>query len=135
MDRIQQNGKDVVGHGWSYPLRVNGRGGVSLSAHDNDIEESIRIILSTAKGERRMRPNFGCGIHDFIFAPNNAATWSQVAHNVEQALGWWEPRIEVRELDVRPDTTDMSRLLITIKYKIRGTSNERSLVYPFYISR
>ena len=135
MNRIQQNGKDVVGYGWSFPLRIDGRGGVSLSAQDNDIDESIRIILSTARGERRMRPNFSCGIHDFIFAPNNAATWSQVAHSVEQALGWWEPRVDVKEVDVRPDTTDMSRLLITIKYKIRGASNERSLVYPFYLSR
>ena len=135
MDRINQNGKDVIGHGWSYPLGVNGRGGVALSAPHNDIEESIRIILSTAKGERRMRPNFGCGIHDYIFAPNSAATWSQVAHHVEQSLGWWEPRIEIREVDVHPDMTDTSRLLITIKYKIKGTNNERSLVYPLYRSR
>ena len=135
MDKMNQNGKDVVGHGWSYPLRVSGRGGVALSAHDNDIEESIRIILSTAKGERRMRPNFGCGIHDLIFAPNSAATWSQIAHHVEQALGWWEPRIEIMEVDVHPDITDTSRLLINIKYKVKDTTSERNLVYPFYLSR
>jgi phage baseplate assembly protein W len=134
MERFQQNGKDIVGHGWSYPMRIDGRGGVGLSSNDNDVEESIRIILSTAKGERRMRPNFGCGIHDFIFAPNNAATWSQVAHNVEQALGWWEPRIEVLDVDVRPQMTEMSQLLITIRYRIKGTSSRRSLVYPFYLS-
>jgi phage baseplate assembly protein W len=126
---------NIIGSGWRFPLEVSGRGGVALSSADKDVEESIRIILSTPKGERRMRPNFGCNIHDLVFAPNTSTTWSLIAHHVEEALGWWEPRIEIRDLDVHPDTRDMSRLLITIKYKIRGTNNERSLVYPFYISR
>lgn len=81
-----------------------------------------------------MRPNFGCGIHDLVFAPNNNATWSLIAHHVEEALGWWEPRIEVTDLEVRPDLKDSARLLINIKYKIRASSDERNLVYPFYLS-
>ena len=126
--------KDNLGTGWSFPLRVNGRGGISLSRHDNDIEESIRIILSTAKGERRMRPHFGCDIHKIVFAPNNATSWGLAAHYVEDALGWWEPRIEVLEIDPQPDPKDTSRLLINIKYRIKATNDERNLVYPFYIS-
>ena len=63
--------KDILGMGWSFPLRIDGRGGIALSRYENDIEESIRVILGTAKGERPMRPNFGCDIHNIVFAPNN----------------------------------------------------------------
>jgi phage baseplate assembly protein W len=125
--------KDVLGLGWSFPLRVDGRGGISLSRYDNDIEESIRIILSTAKGERHMRPNFGCDIHKCVFAPNNASTWGLAARYVEDALGWWEPRIEVTDVDPQPDPSDSSRLLITIKYRVKATNDARSIVYPFYL--
>ena len=129
------NGSDIVGSGWSFPLGVNGRGGLGLSPRERDVEESIRVILSTAKGERHMRPNFGCGIHDFVFAPNNSSTWSLIAHHVEEALGWWEPRIEVTDVDVTPDSSDTSQLLINIAYTIKATNDERNLVYPFYLSR
>ncbi len=125
--------KDLLGSGWSFPLRINGRGGLSVSQFDDDIEESIYAILSTARGERRMRPNFGCDIHKLIFAPNNPATWGLAAHYVEEALGWWEPRIEVVEINTRPDQDDTSRLLIDIKYTIKSTNDPRSIVYPFYL--
>jgi uncharacterized protein len=125
--------KDIQGTGWSFPLRINGRGGISLSQHENDIEESIRIILGTAKGERKMRPEFGCEIHDLVFSPDNETTWGLAAHYVEDALGWWEPRIEVTDIDVQPDPEDSSRLLINIYYLIKSTNDERNLVYPFYL--
>jgi phage baseplate assembly protein W len=135
MAKVMNGNKDIIGSGWTFPLRVDGRGGVALSSYEQEIEESIRIILSTAKGERRMRPNFGCGIHDLVFNPNNSATWSLIAHHIEEALGWWEPRIEVTNIDVRPDLTNTARLLIDIKYKIKATNDERNLMYPFYVSR
>jgi phage baseplate assembly protein W len=125
--------KDILGTGWAFPLRIDGRGGIALSRYENDIEESIRIILGTAKGERRMRPNFGCDIHNIIFAPNNATTWGLAAHYVEEALGWLEPRIEVTEIDPQPDPEDSSRLLINIKYRTKATNDARSIVYPFYL--
>jgi hypothetical protein len=130
---LETNYKDMLGAGWSSPLHVNGRGGISLSPHEQGIQESIRIILGTAKGERRMRPNFGCDVHRLIFAPNNATTWGLASHYVEEALGWWEPRIEVVEIDTRPDPDDTSRLLINIKYRIKATNDARNLVYPFYL--
>ena len=130
---VTETEKDIMGTGWSYPLKVDGRGGISLSQHENDIEESIRIILGTAKGERRMRPEFGCEIHDLIFAPNDFTTWGLAAHYIEDALGWWEPRIEVTNIDAGADPDDTGRLLITIYYKVRATNDERNLVYPFYL--
>lgn len=128
------NAKDMLGMGWRFPLGVDSRGGLAVSRNERDIEESIRIILVTGKGERRMRPDFGCGINDLVFAPNNATTWGLIAHHVEEALGWWEPRIEVDDIDVRPDPTDTSRLLVNIRYRVKATHDERSLVYPFYLS-
>jgi phage baseplate assembly protein W len=125
--------KDALGMGWSFPLRIDGRGGIAVSKHEEDILDSIRIILGTAKGERRMRPNFGCDIHLLIFAPNNATTWGLAARYVEEALGWWEPRIEVTEVDPQPDPEDGGRLLINIRYRIKATNDARNLVYPFYL--
>jgi phage baseplate assembly protein W len=130
---VTDTNRDILGAGWSFPLRVDGRGGLSLSQHDNDIIESIRIILMTAKGERRMRPNFGCDIHTLVFAPNNESTWGLAAHYVEEALGWWEPRIEVTNIEPYPDPEDTSRLLIDIKYRVKATNDARNIVYPFYL--
>jgi uncharacterized protein len=126
---------DILGTGWQFPVRVNGRGAMALARHENDIEQSMQVILSTAKGERRMRPDFGCRIHELIFAPNNATSWGLVRQYVEEALGWWEPRIDVMEVKVGADAGDTSRLIINIKYRVKATSDERSLIYPFYLSR
>lgn len=104
-----------------------------MANDEADIEQALRIILSTSTGERPMRPDFGCRIHELIFSPISAATTGLVAHYVEEALGWWEPRIEVREVDVAPDPDDPGRLRINIRYQIKASHQERSLVYPFYV--
>src|SRR5437763_5249023 len=119
---------DFLGYGWSFPMRVNSRGGISLSGHEGDIDEAIRIILSTAKGERHMRPQFGCGIHDLVFAPNNATTAGLVQSYVEEAIGWWEPRVELLDVIVETDPEERNSLIINIHYKVRSTNDERNLV-------
>jgi len=126
--------KDIHGSGWRFPLAADNRGGFALSRHERDIEESIRIILNTSKGERRMRPDFGCGISDLVFAPSNATTWGLITHHVEEALGWWEPRIEVIKVDSHPDPNDTSLLMVNIGYRVKSTNDKRNLVYPFYLS-
>ena len=125
---------DILGTGFRFPMGVDGRGGIAMTSKENDIEDSIIIILGTERGERHMRPMFGCRIHEMVFAPNNATTWGLMQQYVEEALGWWEPRIEVMDIDVGADPTDTSRLLVNILYKIKATSDKRSLVYPFYLS-
>ncbi|MDY6911261.1 MAG: GPW/gp25 family protein [Chloroflexota bacterium] len=125
---------DILGTGFCFPMKVDGHGGIAMTRQEKDIDESIRIILSTARGERHMRPMFGCRIHELIFAPNNATTWGLMQQYVEEALGWWEPRIEVINIDVNADPTDTSHLLVDILYKVKATSDKRSLVYPFYLS-
>ena len=125
---------DILGTGFCFPMGVDGRGGISMTGQEADIEDSIRIILSTARGERHMRPLFGSRVHELVFAPNNATTWGLMQQYVEEALGWWEPRIEVVDIDVGADPSDASRLLVDILYKIKATSDKRSLVFPFYLS-
>lgn len=123
---------DFVGAGWSFPLSVDGRGGIRLSRGADDVEEAMRLILGTARGERRMRPEFGCGIHDFAFAPMDPTTFGMIRYHVLEALGRWEPRVTVTDVRVRPDPSADGCLLISIAYTVRTTNDERNLVYPFY---
>jgi phage baseplate assembly protein W len=126
---------DFLGSGWAFPFRISPTGGIALSRHEFDIEEAIRIILSTAKGERHMRPNFGCGIHDLVFAPNNATTAGRIETYVQEAIGWWEPRVELLKVLVESDPDERNRVLINVHYRIRSTNDIRNLVYPFYLIR
>lgn len=127
------NDRDFLGSGWAFPFRIGPSGGIALSKHDIDIDEAIRIILGTAKGERHMRPQFGCGIHDLVFAPNNATTAGLVETYVREAIGWWEPRVEVLRVVVENETEERNQILINIFYRIRATNDQRNLVYPFYL--
>ena len=125
--------EEFIGNGWSFPLRVNRRGGISLASREREIEEAIRIILATAPGERPMRPDFGCGIHDYVFAPADASTAGSIAFQVTSALEMWEPRIDVAGVDVEIDDDDRGVLYIDIAYTVRGTNDVRNLVFPFYV--
>ncbi len=128
---------ELVGRGWSFPVAPGARGNIALSSDYFDIDESISLILGTSIGERVMRPNFGCRIHELVFDPVNGETLGLAKRYVEDALGWWEPRIDVLGITVTADLSQASvgRLLIGITYRIRATKDERSLVYPFYLIR
>jgi phage baseplate assembly protein W len=124
--------RKYLGVGWTFPIRINSRGGFSLSRYEQDVQEALWIILSTARGERQMVPDFGCGIHDYVFAPNNATTQGNLTHAVRQALTQWEPRIDV--LDVNVDgSTEPNMLVIRVDYRIRANNSVYNLVYPFYL--
>jgi uncharacterized protein len=123
---------DFLGSGWAFPVTVDARGRVALSRRERDIEEAILMILLTPKGQRVMRPEFGCQIHDLVFAPNDATTAGLAIYYVEEALAMWEPRIRVLEVTARPDEADHGRLLIEIHYEIKATYDRRALVFPFY---
>ena len=124
--------RDFLGRGWAFPVGVDHRGGVALTGGEDDIEQSIRVILETAPGERVMRPEFGCGLHRLVFAPNSPTTAGLVAYHVREALGRWEPRIDVERVEVNPDPQHEAVLMIDIRYRIRSTNDRRNLVYPFY---
>ena len=125
-------GSDFLGAGWSFPVHVDARGRIALSRRERDIEEAMLIILLTPKGQRVMRPEFGCQIHDLIFAPNDATTAGLAIYYVEEALAMWEPRIRLLDVAAGPDPDGAERLLITIQYEIKATYDRRALVFPFY---
>lgn len=126
------NNSNFLGTGWSFPPRPDGRGGIALVSDTEKIEQSIRIILSTPIGQRVMRPTFGSRLHELVFAPLNPETFGLAELYVEEALTFWEPRIEVLEVNARGDPDQPSLLLIAVDYRIKATHDQRSLVYPFY---
>lgn len=125
--------KEFLGQGLSFPLQVNPKGELALVTGTTDIEQSIAIILGTMPGERVMRPEFGCRAWELVFAPNDAATHSLITYYVEEALKFWEPRINVLEVEAINDPQEPGILLVEIKYDIKSTHDTRSIVYPFYI--
>lgn len=123
-----------LGVGWSYPVSVDDGGDISIETqHEEKIRQAIWIILATARGERVMRPDFGCGIHDLVFAVNSPGTAGRVSGEVREALVQWEPRIDVLDVKARADEQAGERLLIEIDYRVRATNNRFNLVYPFYL--
>jgi hypothetical protein len=123
----------IIGRGWRFPPALDERGTIALVSGEAELEQAIQIILGTAPGQRVMRPEFGCRIHELVFAPNNSATAGMAARYVAEALGRWEPRIEVQRVEAEADPADPSRLLISVEYRVVTTHSNRSLVYPFYV--
>lgn len=130
---IDETKKAFLGSGLHFPLRVNVLGGLDLVSAEKDIEQSIAIILGTHPGERVMRPEFGCQVHDLIFEPRDAVLVGKLRAYVSQALAMWEPRIQV--VDVRPefDPESDGGILVHIDYLVKTSHDQRSIVYPFFI--
>lgn len=126
--------KAFLGRGWSFPVRVGDKdGAIRLAEYETDIQQSIWIILSTAKGERVMRPEFGCGIHDLVFEVINTTTLTEIEDNVREALALFESRIDVKRVQALTDAGLDGQVRISIDYEVRGTNNQLNFVYPFYI--
>jgi phage baseplate assembly protein W len=124
---------DILGTGLAFPLGVDRRGGLALAHAGDDVAQAISIILSTAPGERPMRPEFGCGVHDYVFDVVDAGTLGRMEEQIRSALERWEPRIDVLGIDFDLDTIAEGGIAITIEYRLRATNDVRNLVYPFYV--
>jgi len=125
--------RGFLGRGLSFPLQVNARGGIALSDGERDIQESIRIILSTRPGERVMRPTFGCRANELLFEPRDVATETLLRQYVVEALTMREPRIEVIAVDVFTENDLDGAIFAEIEYIVSATHNQRSIVYPFFL--
>jgi len=125
--------REFVGRGWAFPLRTDASGNIALASAEREIEEAIRLIIGTAYGERPMRPDFGCAIHDYVYAGADAATAAQIAHEVRRSLRRWEPRIDLHAVDTTIDQDDHSLIYIDIRYTVKATNDPRNLVFPFYV--
>jgi phage baseplate assembly protein W len=124
---------EILGAGVAFPLQVDRRGGIALARDETDIDQAILLILGTAPGERPMRPEFGCGVHDFVFDTIDAGTVARMETEIRAALDRWEPRVEVTDVQFDLDGTDRGELVIQITYRVRATNHMRNLVYPFYV--
>ena len=127
--------KSFLGVGWKFPIDLDRRKGIALSQFEENIEESILIILGTALGERIMRPDFGCAVHDLVFAPNNSNTHGLIVYYVKEALTKWEPRIQALNVRCDLNTEEPSRVNTAIEYQVIATNNVYNLVYPFYLQK
>ena len=124
---------DFLGRGWAFPIAAGRHGPAYVDGADK-IGQSIWLILSTAKGERVMLPDFGTGIHDLVFAANTAALHGLVAASVRDALTRWEPRVDVLDVTVESPADARNRLIISIDYRIRANNAALNLVYPFLLT-
>jgi phage baseplate assembly protein W len=122
-----------IGTGWRFPVKPDASGRLRYVTGEDEIRQSIWVVLTTAKGERQMRELFGCGIHDLVFDANTAALHGLVQEHVRDALVRWEPRIDV--LDVRAESPPEQRnmLLVHVDYRIRANNAIFNLVYPFFL--
>lgn len=125
--------KDFLGKGWKFPVSIDAAGNIAMSEFEDDIRESIRIILLTSKGERMMRPAFGAGLHDFVFQTMSAKNIGRMQKDIQTALNQWEPRIKVLALEVAEDPGELGKLLINIDYQVRATNTRFNFVFPFYL--
>ena len=130
---MSHDAKTFLGTGLSFPLRTDARGKITLTSGGRDIEEAIRIILSTRPGERVMRPTFGCRAHELLFEPRTPTTVSLLQEYVYEALRMWEPRINLVMVNVIADDGNAGALLAEIEYEIKATHDTRSIVHPFFI--
>jgi phage baseplate assembly protein W len=124
--------KPFLGVGWAYPVKAGGDGAIQPAEYEESVRQAIWIILGTAKGERVMRPDFGCGIYDMVFGVNSSTTASEAAEEVRDALVSFEPRVDVLGVEVEP-AGDGEVLYVSIDYQVRATNTVFNLVYPFYL--
>jgi uncharacterized protein len=129
----QSSEQAFLGKGWTFPPRLEPDGSTSMVAFEEDIHQSIHIILGTNPGERIMRPDFGAGLRDFVFEPINTTTMTRVRKRVREALIDWEPRIDLDEVQVEADRGARNKLLVAIRYRVRASNTLHNLVYPFYL--
>lgn len=124
---------DFLGKGWKFPFKINHLGKVEISSYETDIKEAIFIILGTSPGERIMQPDFGCGIHEYVFSTMDTLSLRLIENTVIEALTRWEPRIELIEVKVITDPANDGKLLVNLDYRVRTTNTSFNLVYPFYL--
>lgn len=125
--------RPFLGRGWGFPTALDADGRIVPVAGEAAVEQSVRLILSTAMGERIMRPEFGCGLHGRIFDPGTTESTGQLIGDIRSALARWEHRAELVDMSIGADAVDQSKRLIELTIQIKGTNSRFNLVYPFYV--
>jgi uncharacterized protein len=124
--------EEFIGAGWAFPMGVSATGGILMAKREQELEQAMRLILSTYPGERPMRPEFGCRLRDFVFESATVETAARLNREVQTSLRRWEPRVDIEKVDVTPDPYERNLLFIDIQYAVKATNDRRNLVFPFY---
>ena len=118
--------KEFLGRGWKFPFGFDpASGGVALSEFEENIQENITVILGTKPGERQKLPEFGCRIHELMFAPTTRATANLIERQIERALRRWEPRVNVDKVEAWPD--DGGQIKVLVHYTVISTEQAQEL--------
>ena len=125
--------KLFLGTGLHFPFNINKEGNVALVSNEEDIQEAIKIILQTAPGERVMRPDFGCGINNYMFSVTNTSNLMQIENEIKKALTLYEPRILIQEVKASSAQSENGQLNINIGYIVKSSNARQNIVYPFYL--
>lgn len=129
-----QEGKEFLGRGWGFPPSFDKtERKAEMTSNQEDIERSLEILLGTRKGERVMRPDYGCNLDEMVFESFNLSMKTYLADMVETAILYHEPRIEPLEINIDDSFIYEGRLMIEIDYMIRATNSRYNMVYPFYL--
>jgi uncharacterized protein len=125
--------RSFLGQGWSFPPVFNKKNKkVEMVKEEEDIRQSLQILLSTRIGERVMRPDFGCNLDEMLFENLDITLKTYVTDLIESAILYFEPRIELNAVEIQPDNELEGVLMIHLIYTIRSTNTRNNFVYPFY---
>ena len=122
-----------LGKGWRFPIRPDASGRLGYSQAEQNIEHSLRVLLLTSLGERVMRPDFGCGAAQLVFAPGGQRHLRLLETTVQEAVRDWEPRVELLEARAEADPQEPERVHVLVSYRVRASHVRGTLVFPFYL--
>lgn len=124
---------EFIGTGWRFPILPDAAGSLGYADGDANVEQSLRILLLTDRGQRVMRPDFGCKAPRFVFAPGSLRNLSLLEASVRDAIRDWEPRVELEDVHAEADPQDETHVTVSISYRVRRTNTRNNLVFPFYL--
>ncbi|HYP30286.1 MAG TPA: GPW/gp25 family protein [Burkholderiaceae bacterium] len=138
---------EFLGRGWRFPLLPDDTGSLGWCEGQANVEQSLRILLLTAVGERVMRPTFGTEAPQLVFAPGSDQYLRRLEQSIQDAVRDFEPRVDLIEVRAEPEVADPgttpeasasgraeARVTVSISYKVRRTNSRFNLVFPFYLA-
>ena len=124
---------EFIGDGWRFPIQPDETGGLAYVGDDENVEQSLRILLLTDFGERVMRSDFGCRAPRLVFAPGSVQSLGLLETTIREAVRDWEPRIDIEDVRAEVDVEDDTRVTVNISYQVRQSNTRGNLVFPFYL--
>ncbi|MGB5775940.1 MAG: GPW/gp25 family protein [Sedimenticolaceae bacterium] len=126
---------DFLGRGWIFPLLPDATGALGYREGEQNIAQSLRILLGTALGERVMRPAFGTRAPRLVFAPGSLRNLRLLEDSIREAITLFEPRVDIEEVAAETEDGAENRVLVNIVYRVRRTNSRENLVFPFYLDQ